>query len=149
MCLINHNRSAACACPHLMKLAEDKKACYGKFCTVYFSNNCLKDTEPLRCHLLIILMVNSCFMLMNGLLFCIQLVKIYYLGFFPLFTMNINSVIHRSYLPKTGKFLNGKISDNDDASKLYNEKLLISLISTFLLLNSFWESYNAEATKNL
>ncbi|KAM3855508.1 LOW QUALITY PROTEIN: low-density lipoprotein receptor-related protein 1B [Vipera latastei] len=28
MCLINHNRSAACACPHLMKLAEDKKACY-------------------------------------------------------------------------------------------------------------------------
>lgn len=63
--------------------------------------------------------------------------------------MNINSVIHRSYLPKTGKFLNGKISDNDDASKLYNEKLLISLISTFLLLNSvsFWESYNVEATK--
>uniref|UniRef100_A0A8C6XVP1 LDL receptor related protein 1B n=1 Tax=Naja naja TaxID=35670 RepID=A0A8C6XVP1_NAJNA len=28
MCLINHNRSAACACPHLMKLSEDKKACY-------------------------------------------------------------------------------------------------------------------------
>lgn len=31
MCLINHNRSAACACPHLMKLAPDKKTCYGKF----------------------------------------------------------------------------------------------------------------------
>ncbi|KAI1237378.1 Low-density lipoprotein receptor-related protein 1B [Lamprotornis superbus] len=28
MCLINHNRSAACACPHLMKLASDKKTCY-------------------------------------------------------------------------------------------------------------------------
>lgn len=31
MCLINHNRSAACACPHLMKLSLDKKTCYGKF----------------------------------------------------------------------------------------------------------------------
>lgn len=31
MCLINHNRSAACACPHLMKLSSDKKTCYGKF----------------------------------------------------------------------------------------------------------------------
>uniref|UniRef100_A0A7M4EIV0 Low-density lipoprotein receptor-related protein 1B n=1 Tax=Crocodylus porosus TaxID=8502 RepID=A0A7M4EIV0_CROPO len=28
MCLINHNRSAACACPHLMKLSVDKKTCY-------------------------------------------------------------------------------------------------------------------------
>uniref|UniRef100_A0A2K5KTH0 LDL receptor related protein 1B n=1 Tax=Cercocebus atys TaxID=9531 RepID=A0A2K5KTH0_CERAT len=28
MCLINHNRSAACACPHLMKLSSDKKTCY-------------------------------------------------------------------------------------------------------------------------
>ncbi|XP_048808618.1 low-density lipoprotein receptor-related protein 1B isoform X3 [Lagopus muta] len=28
MCLINHNRSAACACPHLMKLSLDKKTCY-------------------------------------------------------------------------------------------------------------------------
>ncbi|ELK04590.1 Low-density lipoprotein receptor-related protein 1B [Pteropus alecto] len=28
MCLINHNRSAACACPHLMKLSTDKKTCY-------------------------------------------------------------------------------------------------------------------------
>lgn len=31
LCLINHNRSAACACPHLMKLSSDKKTCYGKF----------------------------------------------------------------------------------------------------------------------
>uniref|UniRef100_A0A803TQP0 LDL receptor related protein 1B n=1 Tax=Anolis carolinensis TaxID=28377 RepID=A0A803TQP0_ANOCA len=28
MCLINHNRSAACACPHLMKLSTDRKTCY-------------------------------------------------------------------------------------------------------------------------
>ncbi|XP_015422632.1 PREDICTED: low-density lipoprotein receptor-related protein 1B-like [Myotis davidii] len=28
MCLINHSRSAACACPHLMKLSTDKKTCY-------------------------------------------------------------------------------------------------------------------------
>ncbi|EGW11456.1 Low-density lipoprotein receptor-related protein 1B [Cricetulus griseus] len=28
LCLINHNRSAACACPHLMKLSSDKKTCY-------------------------------------------------------------------------------------------------------------------------
>ncbi|XP_012505827.1 PREDICTED: low-density lipoprotein receptor-related protein 1B-like [Propithecus coquereli] len=34
MCLINHNRSAACACPHLMKLSSDKKTCYGKFLAV-------------------------------------------------------------------------------------------------------------------
>lgn len=31
MCLISHNRSAACACPHLMKLSLDKKTCFGKF----------------------------------------------------------------------------------------------------------------------
>lgn len=31
MCLIDHNRSAACACPHLMKLSSNKKTCYGKF----------------------------------------------------------------------------------------------------------------------
>lgn len=36
MCLINHNRSAACACPHLMKLSSDKKTCYGKFLKVLF-----------------------------------------------------------------------------------------------------------------
>uniref|UniRef100_A0A8C4MYX3 LDL receptor related protein 1B n=1 Tax=Equus asinus asinus TaxID=83772 RepID=A0A8C4MYX3_EQUAS len=28
LCLIHHNRSAACACPHLMKLSSDKKTCY-------------------------------------------------------------------------------------------------------------------------
>lgn len=54
-------------------------------------------------------------------------------GVFPPFYCEY-SVVHRGYLPKTGKFLNGKIS-NDDASKLYNEKLPINLISTFLLLN--------------
>nr|XP_033800021.1 low-density lipoprotein receptor-related protein 1B [Geotrypetes seraphini] len=28
LCLINYNRSAACACPHLMKLSPDKKTCF-------------------------------------------------------------------------------------------------------------------------
>ncbi|XP_038606813.1 low-density lipoprotein receptor-related protein 1B [Tachyglossus aculeatus] len=28
LCLINHNGSAACTCPHLMKLSPDKRTCY-------------------------------------------------------------------------------------------------------------------------
>lgn len=45
LCLLHHNRSAACACPHLMKLSSDKKTCYGEFPTVH--SHIWMDVSPI------------------------------------------------------------------------------------------------------